>query len=1485
MEGFRLSPQQLRLWQLQNAHGDRGFGVQCHVELTGRLDFGPLERAIVAVVKRHEILRTKFAVLEGTSVPVQVVNAPATHCRTVKLPDSAQYDCSVFVEKCSHAEWKSVSGPSPKASSSFVLITLSEQRHILVITASALCTDAISMINLAQEIQREYCDGLTEEATSDVLQYADLAEWQNQLLEDQLAENETPYWKSVEFSALPVPRLPFEMNGPAARVASLDIVDRTLSSRALQSLETVARNPVVSLQSILVAAWATLLHRISGMDLFLLGIALNKRAQPELHGLVGPFEKSLPLRVRIAGNPRFSEFVAETNISLNLMQYDQLLFDCQSFATESAGSRDCLFPVLFAFRELPVAATAGSIIWEVKTIYEQLEPFEIKLIAEKATDSLRLWFAWDTGKYNEDDIGVLADAYIALLQELTQNLHQCLDDFPLSGQASAAVLRSPEQADKPFVAVHELIERHVRQSPDRVAVVCGDGQLTYLELSRRADILSVELRQVGILPDSVVAIVAERSLDFIVGILATLKAGAAWLPIEPDIPEERIRLMIRQARAVAVLTKHRLGIANYDQLPVIDLEQMQSRQNIPGLLRLAVDPAQLAYVIFTSGSTGEPKGVGIEHRQVLNYIDGLLREVELPEFPRSAVVSTMAADLGHTSVFASLVRGGCVDIIPVSYASDPDRWIEHLSCHPMDCIKIVPSHLEAMCCSIPSSAVFSWKALVLGGEALNWSLVKAVEKIAPGCIIFNEYGPTETTVGVICSIADPEDEPYNTVSAPIGRPRAAVAAYILGAALQPVSPWIPGELFIGGETVGRGYLGRPDLTAERFIPDLFSASPGARMYRSGDFARQRSDGAIEFLGRRDGQIKLRGYRVELGEIENILRRYPGVQQAVVAVLEDETRRKRLTAWAAVGSSAITPEDLQAYAAKTLPRYMVPEIIMCLDHLKLTPNGKLDRQSLPAAGSRQKTTAVQPALDQVEDDLVAVWQKVLNLSRVGVDDNYFSLGGDSLRVIQLVHEARRYGIFMSAADVLCYPTIRKLRAALATQSRKELFPHGLPVPRPVPAEVLQQLPADVIDSYPVTGMQRYVAEKYALNEGSKGVYHIQDCFQLSAPGFSLSALELAFYAVVERHPALRTVLQMQGPYPMQWVRRKPDFKIRVEDISSLGAAARETRIADAMRADRARLFDLSNHDEPLFRVTALLGSDVEFTLLFSCHHAIMDGWGHRVLINELVQSYTTIKAGMKPDLGAPDVACREFSAYQEGIRESERARNFWREYLAGVKPMEFVSVGLKGEERDDPTVSLHLSTELTESLVHIAKSRSISMQSLLLSSWLETLRQWSGEDAVVSGVITNGRSEYLTDPLSAVGLFWNIVPVISRTRQPLLDLAAEVQRSLIEMQPHAAYPLSQLLADQICPQPLVATFKYLNFWNAKPLPPESGLRLMNAAGYDLYSFPLNCAARIDPGVGDGYLQITYDAGAVRPEQAQSVLDVYGDLLKRMSSNWN
>ncbi|HEY9874103.1 MAG TPA: amino acid adenylation domain-containing protein, partial [Candidatus Obscuribacterales bacterium] len=589
--------------------------------------------------------------------------------------------------------------------------------------------------------------------------------------------------------------------------------------------------------------------------------------------------------------------------------------------------------------------------------------------------------------------------------------------------------------------IHQLIEQQAALTPDSIAVVFENQHLTYRQLNERANQVAHYLQKLGVTPEVVVGICLERSLEIVIAILGILKAGGAYLPLDPGMPAERITLMLQDAQAAVLLTQAQFVEAlqatslqeKTRQLICLDTQWDEIAKESTESCSSIVTTENLAYVIYTSGSTGKPKGVAVEHEQILNYLYGILPRLDLAAASSFAMVSTFAADLGNTVIFPALCTGGCLHVIPQEMASDPEALAAYFEQHSIDCLKIVPSHLAALLTSPKAASILPRKRLVLGGEATHWDLLARIQEYAPDCVIINHYGPTESTVGVLTYQVNNNNLGYLSETVPIGRPIANTQIYILDSQLQPVPIGVTGELYIGGNSVARGYLNQPEITAEKFIVNPFLTSSQSRLYKTGDAARYLADGNIEFLGRIDNQVKIRGFRIELGEIEAVIRQHPDIEQVVVIAREDVSGDKRLVAYVVPNVEEFSVTFLRQLLQQKLPDYMIPSALVQLKTLPLNFNGKVDRQALPAADIVALQGNFVAPRNPVEETLAAIWAEVLKIEKVGIYGNFFELGGHSLLATQVISRLRQaFQVDVPLHHLFESPTVAELAVVIASK---------------------------------------------------------------------------------------------------------------------------------------------------------------------------------------------------------------------------------------------------------------------------------------------------------------------------------------------------------------------------------------------------------------------------------------------------------------------
>lgn len=754
----------------------------------------------------------------------------------------------------------------------------------------------------------------------------------------------------------------------------------------------------------------------------IIGMAGDRREYEELHEVLGLIATWIPIKSQLTPDLCFQELLKfnENTLTNNTEWQDY-------YTPESVGNENNLvFPIGFEFEQLPEKHFANGVSFSLEKYYSCIEPFKVKLTCNQCSETLNAEFYYDVNYFSPDSIQRLSGHFQTLLNHATNNPDKKisqLDIISKSDRQQLLVEFNQTQIDYPKdKCIHQLFEEQVEKTPNNIALVFEDQQLTYAELNRKANQLAHYLQTLGVKPEVIVGLCVERSLEMIIGLLGILKAGGAYLPLDPTLPKESLDFRLQDAQASLVINLD----TDWNIISQYDDDNSKSE----------VTTENLVYVVFTSGSTGRPKGVAIEHQQLVNYLNSITERLNLPTAANFASVSTLAADLGNTVIFPSLCTGGTLHIISSQRVADSAALAEYNRQHSIDCLKIVPSHLASLLASAPSQSILPRQRLILGGEVATWDLIEQIQQQAPDCLIFNHYILTEATVGVTTFAVQNNQASHNSKTVPLGRPLGNIQIYLLDQQMQPVPIGVPGELYIGGASLVRGYLNRPELTAERFIANTFGNSKCDRLYKTGDLARYLPDGNIEFIGRLDNQVKIRGFRIELSEIETVLCQHPEVQQAVVLLRED----KRLIAYI-VPKQKQTPSvsNMHRFMREKLPEYMMPSAFVILKVLPLMPNGKVNRSALPEPDSyRPELEATyQPPQTEIEEAIAIIWQEALNVQKVGINDNFFELGGHSLLIVQIHSKLRHlFNQDLSITDLFEHPTISSLVKFLNPEKSEE-----------------------------------------------------------------------------------------------------------------------------------------------------------------------------------------------------------------------------------------------------------------------------------------------------------------------------------------------------------------------------------------------------------------------------------------------------------------
>jgi amino acid adenylation domain-containing protein/non-ribosomal peptide synthase protein (TIGR01720 family) len=1388
IQGFQLAPQQRRLWLLQR-DGTR-YSAVCAVLLQGELRRERLRTALQTIIERHQALRTTFQRLPGMKLPVQVVDAQGALAWQVvdlgALGTQEQEQRSAQLFDAQHAAFDLARGPLCRA----VLIVLGQRRHVLLVGLPSLCADAWTLKNLVQELGPAYAAQVRGGALpAEAAQYLQFAEWQNELLKEADADAGRAYWAQRADAALAALTLPFEAT-PGAGCFVPAVVAQRISPEVAAQIAAVAQQSSVA--NVVLACWQTLLWRLTGQPSIVMGAGCDGRAYEELYGAFGLFARWVPIHGRFAPNLRFGD-VLQTLTEALAEAYEWQDYFVLERAVADEAEQTPFFGFGFEYEQRAAEQSAAGVTF---TVYRQascFEPFKLKLTCVQADGALSVDFHYDTRFFSSQTVMRLSQHYLQLVAHAVADPTALVSELDILGDAERHRLLidlNATAADYPRSAcIHELFAQQAARTPDAVAIVAGAQSLAYGELNRRANQLAHFLRARGVGPDVIAGLHMQRSPELMIGLLGVLKAGGAYLPLDLEYPPERLAFMMQDSRApMLLITTHDEGRRTKDEGrvqpvvlhpsafagQVVDLHAdwaliaREPDTNPPASAR----PDNLAYVIYTSGSTGAPKGTLIAHRGLVNYLSWCTRAYALAEGTGAPVHSPLGFDLTVTSLFAPLLVGQRVLLLPEDQGIDA-LGIALLSAHDLSLVKLTPSHLEIINGQAQAKLIAGrTRSIILGGEALWSEHIAFWRTHAPATRLINEYGPTEAVVGC-CVYEVPAALPAGAI--PIGRPIANTQLYLLDARYQPVPVGVAGELFIGGDGLARGYLGRPDLTAERFVPNPFATpdddrrptndesaarpgvrrpASGVRLYRTGDLARCLPDGDIEYLGRIDQQVKLRGFRIELGEIEALLLQHPAVRESVVIARADASPasghpEQRLVAYLVLrpGESP-TVSELRRFLQTRLPDYMLPSAFVVLAALPLTPNGKLDRRGLPAPDSARPDLddAFVAPRDRIEEALAAIWATVLRLERVGIHDNFFALGGDSILSIQVIAKAHQAAIHLTPRQMFQHQTIAEL-AAVADTAAPALAEQG-----PVSGPVL------------LTPIQRHFFE-----QDLPAPQHFNQALLLT-PRRPLAAMPLvqALAALLAQHDALRLRFARSDA---EWqANNAPHEDQAVFTAISLAqlAAAEQGPALSAAAGELQRQLDLA--EGPLLRAALFeLGADRQ-RLLLIVHHLAMDGVSWRVLLDDLQLAYEQLAAGdaltLPPKTTSYQQWAERLASYAQG-EALQAERDYWRSFGAqpiSALPRDYASGANTVESAR--TVRVALDAEETRALLQeVPAAYHTQINDALLTALVQAVGGWSGAARLLLDLEGHGREDLFADvDLSrTVGWFTTLYPVLLDVR--------------------------------------------------------------------------------------------------------------------------
>jgi amino acid adenylation domain-containing protein len=1396
-----LSWAQQRLWFLDQLDHSAGaaYHIPAALRLSGELNRAALQASLDRIVARHESLRTTFVNIEGE--PQQVI-APddvgfALTEHDLRNLDEAAQAAAVAEQSIDEARvpFDLATGPLIRGR----LLRLAEHEHVLLVTQHHIVSDGWSIGVLVREVSALYtafCQGRADPLPVLPIQYADYAAWQRQWLQGDVLEQQIDYWRSHLGGAPALLELPTDRARPAVRSYAGGSIQIRLSRELSAGLRALAQRHGATLFMTLLAGWSTLLSRLSGQTDIVIGTPVANRQRAEIEPLIGFFVNTLALRVDLTNDPSVVDLLAQVRATmLDAHAHQDLPFEqvVEALQPERSLSHSPLFQALLTLNNTSAdALTLPGLTLSTIEHAQQAAQFDLSLSLIETPDGLTGDLVYATDLFDRTTMQRMLGHWTTLLAAMVADETHPVGRLPLlSTDEREQVLttfnaaRMDEACEQP---IHALFEAQAAQHPDAMALECADQRLRYDELNRRANQLAHHLIALGVKPDDRVALCMERGIGMIVGVLGILKAGAAYVPLDPDYPVERLAFMLDDSAPKALLTdaalEARLAALNPPRIVVLDGTDddrdaiARQPEHNPDASEIGLAPRHLAYVIYTSGSTGRPKGVMVEHRQLLSST--LTRTQAYAQYERFLLLSSIAFDSSVAGIFGTLATAGTLLIPEEASAQNLNAIAELVERRRVTTLLCVPSLARLILDGLSERDDRTLKTIIVAGESCPPALRERVAAFVPELALYNEYGPTEATVwATLHRVRADEDG-----AVPIGRPIANTRIYVLDGHGAPVPVGVAGELHIGGDGVARGYLNRPELTAERFLDDPFASEPGARMYRTGDLGRWRPDGTLEYLGRNDFQVKLRGFRIELGEIEAKLAACDGVREAAVIVREDSDDDRRLVAYVVMQSGAApSAADLRDQLSQALPDYMVPSAFVNLATLPLTPNGKLDRKALPAPDqSAVASRAYEAPVGETERALAAIWQDLLGLERVGRHDHFFELGGHSLLAVRLVtrlHAA--LGVDVALRDVFVQPTLSELARVVSAASSSS---QGAIVP------------VDRNGALPLSWAQQRLWFLDQLDQAAGAAYHIPTALRLSGE-LNHDALQAALERVVARHESLRTTfVDVEGEPRQAIAPEDAGFALIRHDLRGLDADAQSSAV-DALSADEARApFDLARG--PLIRGRLLQLAEHEHMLLVTQHHIVSDGWSIGVLVREVTALYAAFSRGAPDPLPPLPVQYADYAAWQRQWLQGDALQTqigFWHAHLRGAPTLLELPT-----DRPRPAVQryvgdrvdVHVPVELTAALRALSKRHGATLFMTLLAGWSTLLSRFSGQDDVVIGTPVANRQRAEIEPL--IGFFVNTLALrVDLTADPsVAELLAQIKATTLGAYAHQDLPFEQVV---------------------------------------------------------------------------------------------
>ncbi|BAY99589.1 amino acid adenylation domain-containing protein [Tolypothrix tenuis PCC 7101] len=1538
---YKLSPTQQGL--LFHTLYDSESGVYCdryNITLKGNLNILAFEQAWQQLAKRHAVLRSSFH-WEDIEEPMQVVHRQVElplEQQDWRGINSAQQQqkLEAFLQTEQRRGFELSHPPLMR----LALIQMADDVYQFIWSNHHILWDGWSRVVLFKEFLEIYQALSTNQNPylKPAFPYRKYIGW---LRQQDLSQAENFWRNALKGFTAPTALVVDKFAANTSSNQEYNEQKIELSVAATEKLKSFARQYQITVNTLVQGAWALLLSRYSGEDDVIFGANTSGRPVnlPGVESAVGLFVNTLPVRVRVHGDESIISWLKNLQAEqAQARQYEYTpLVQIQRWSEISQGLP--LFQSFIAFENYPVDSSLlqGKENLEIEGFSAVNRSNYPLCLIVAPLEQLQLQINSDTHSFEPATITRMLGHLQTLLEGMVANPEQQLKDVPLLTQREqhqCLIEWNHTQTEYPVnLCIHQLFEAQVEKAPDAVAVVFADQKLTYWELNQRANQLANYLQKFGVGTEVLVGICVERSLEMVIGLLAILKAGGAYVPIDPNYPQSRqafilqdaqIRVLISQKDVVTKLPEHQAQVICLDSDWITISQESTKNPDIKNLT-----PENLAYIIYTSGSTGQPKGVLIPHRNVVRLLQATQSWFHFNEHDVWTLFHSYAFDFSVWELWGALCYGGRVVVVSYLVSRTPQSFCDLLCQEQVTILNQTPSAfrqlmqqeelsdqrgggehgyqappfqgaltgaecnlrskssplLPAPCSPASCDKTFAnnLRLVIFGGEALD------IQSLAPwferhgddSPQLVNMYGITETTVHVTyrpLTLAD-----LKTANGSfIGRPIPDLQVYILDKhnSLLPIG--VPGEMCIGGAGLARGYLNRPELTSQKFIPNPYSNQPDAHLYKSGDLARYLPNGELEYLGRIDHQVKIRGFRIELGEIEALLRQHPAVRETVVLVREDQPSDKQLVAYIVTNSQQVpTTSELRNWLKVQLPDYMLPSAFVLLEAVPLTSNGKVDRQALPTPNS------ARPELDEAyvaastpeEKVLVDIWVQVLGVEQVGIHDNFFALGGDSIRSIQVLSKAKERGLSLSLQQIVQHQTIHQLAQELTTAKVSSATTEQVQAFNLISEEDLCKLPQDVEDAYPLTMLQAGMLFHSQYSANTKA-YHNVSSIHLKAP-LDFEKLHTAVQQLANRHPVLRTSFDLSNfSEPLQLVYKTVIVPCQLEDLRHLSVAEQEEILSSWFEAEKNNKFDCTI--APLLRFQIHRRSEETFQFSFTEHHAILDGWSVASMLTELFELYFFLLGKeISPIAPPPANAFRNFVALQKQAIQSKECQSYWIQKLHDSPqttiPRQPISQSSAEENSEVCVVQVAINSEVSQGLKKLAQSAKVPLKSVLFAAHLRVINKLCLQPEVVTLISSNGRPE-TSDGTRCLGLFLNPLPLRMKLPQgSWIDLIFQAFETEQKLLPYRWYPMAQIQKDLGGERRFETCFNFTHFHVYQRLETLGELEVLNVQGFNITDFAILAEFRLNVISDQIELSLCCNTAELSNQQIEEISHDYAQTL--------